>query len=132
MIELLLPYGFDTLEYSWVKAIIGICTLVDYSMAKKRQQHHYATSLPGAMGSLTNHLSGCDVCSTSDAVLNFVCVLLHFWCHLGEIAPWKHFLEVLCPFSLQLPHFSSDDFLMSAFAFCGLSLFSSEVFLMSQ
>jgi hypothetical protein len=37
MIELLLPYGFDTLEYSWVKATIGICTLVDYSMAKKHQ-----------------------------------------------------------------------------------------------
>jgi hypothetical protein len=40
MIELLLPYGFDTLEYSWVKATIDICTLVDYSVAKKRQQHH--------------------------------------------------------------------------------------------
>jgi hypothetical protein len=38
MIELLLPYGFDTLEYSWVKATIGIYTLADYSMAKKHQQ----------------------------------------------------------------------------------------------
>jgi hypothetical protein len=38
MIELLLPYGFDTLEYSWVKATIGICTLADYSMTKKCQQ----------------------------------------------------------------------------------------------
>jgi hypothetical protein len=38
MIELLLSYGFDTLEYSWVKATIGICMLVDYSVAKKRQQ----------------------------------------------------------------------------------------------
>jgi hypothetical protein len=38
MIELLLPYGFDTLEYSWVKATISICTLADYSVAKKRQQ----------------------------------------------------------------------------------------------
>jgi hypothetical protein len=38
MIELLLPYGFDTLEYSWVKATIGICTLVDYSVAMKCQQ----------------------------------------------------------------------------------------------
>jgi hypothetical protein len=38
MIELLLPYGFDTLEYSWVKATIGICTHADYSMAKKHQQ----------------------------------------------------------------------------------------------
>jgi hypothetical protein len=39
MIALLLPYGFDTLKYSWVKATIGICTLADYSMAKKHQQH---------------------------------------------------------------------------------------------
>jgi hypothetical protein len=38
MIELLLPCGFDTLEYSWVKATIGICNLEDYSMAKKCQQ----------------------------------------------------------------------------------------------
>jgi hypothetical protein len=30
MIELLLPYGFDTLEYSWVKATIGIYTIADY------------------------------------------------------------------------------------------------------
>jgi hypothetical protein len=37
MIELLLPCGFDTLEYSWVKATIGIYTLVDYSVAKKCQ-----------------------------------------------------------------------------------------------
>jgi hypothetical protein len=38
MIELLLPCGFDTLEYSWVKGTIGICTLADYSVAKKHQQ----------------------------------------------------------------------------------------------
>jgi ribosomal protein S6 len=38
MIELQLPCGFDTLEYSWVKATIGIYMLVYYSMAKKRQQ----------------------------------------------------------------------------------------------
>jgi hypothetical protein len=38
MIELLLPFGFDTMEYSWLKATIGICMLVDYSMAKKCQQ----------------------------------------------------------------------------------------------
>jgi hypothetical protein len=31
MRELLLPYGFDTLQYSWVKATIDICTLGDYS-----------------------------------------------------------------------------------------------------
>jgi hypothetical protein len=37
MIELLLPCGFDTLEYSWVKATIDICMLADYSVAKKRQ-----------------------------------------------------------------------------------------------
>jgi hypothetical protein len=38
MIELLLPSGFDTLEYSGIKATIGICTLADNSMAKKHQQ----------------------------------------------------------------------------------------------
>jgi hypothetical protein len=38
MIELPLPYGFDTLEYSWVKATIGICMLTYYSVAKKCQQ----------------------------------------------------------------------------------------------
>jgi hypothetical protein len=41
MIELLLPCGFDTLEYSWVNATISICTLADYSVAKKRQQAFY-------------------------------------------------------------------------------------------
>jgi hypothetical protein len=45
MIELLLPCGFDTLEYSWVKAIISICMLVNYSVAKKCQQAFFA-SLP--------------------------------------------------------------------------------------
>jgi hypothetical protein len=38
MIELLLPYGFDTLEYSWVNATIGLCMLADYSVATKCQQ----------------------------------------------------------------------------------------------
>jgi hypothetical protein len=38
MIELLLLCGFDTLEYSWVKATIVICTLANYSVAKKCQQ----------------------------------------------------------------------------------------------
>jgi hypothetical protein len=42
MIELMLSYGFDTLKYSWVKVTIDICTLADYSVAKKRQQHDYA------------------------------------------------------------------------------------------
>jgi hypothetical protein len=37
IIDLLLPYGVDILEYSWVKATIGICMLADYSMAKKRK-----------------------------------------------------------------------------------------------
>jgi hypothetical protein len=37
MIELLIPCGFDTLEDSWVKGTIGICMLVDYSVAKKCQ-----------------------------------------------------------------------------------------------
>jgi hypothetical protein len=39
MIGLLLHCGFDTLEYSWVKATIGIYMLADYSVANKRQQH---------------------------------------------------------------------------------------------
>jgi hypothetical protein len=34
MTELLLPCGFNTLEYSWVKTTIGMCTLTDYSVAK--------------------------------------------------------------------------------------------------
>jgi hypothetical protein len=37
MIELLLPYGFDTYEYSWVKETIGICTLAYYSVSRKCQ-----------------------------------------------------------------------------------------------
>jgi hypothetical protein len=37
MIDLLLPCGFDTLEYFWVKATIDICTLADYFVAKKCQ-----------------------------------------------------------------------------------------------
>jgi hypothetical protein len=36
-VELLLPCGFDTLEYSWVKATIGICMFADYSVARKCQ-----------------------------------------------------------------------------------------------
>jgi hypothetical protein len=42
MIELLLPYGFDTLEYSWLKTTIDICTLADYSGPKKCQQYGIA------------------------------------------------------------------------------------------
>jgi hypothetical protein len=37
MIELLLPCEFDTLQYSWVKATIDICTFADYFVAKKRE-----------------------------------------------------------------------------------------------
>jgi hypothetical protein len=43
MIELLHPCGFDTLEYSWVQATIGICMLTDYSVAKKHQQAFLAS-----------------------------------------------------------------------------------------
>jgi hypothetical protein len=45
MIELLLSYGFNTLEYSWVKATIGSCTLADYSVAKKHQQYSLRMTL---------------------------------------------------------------------------------------
>jgi hypothetical protein len=38
MIEILLPCGLNTLEYSWVKATIGIYVLADYSVANKCQQ----------------------------------------------------------------------------------------------
>jgi hypothetical protein len=48
MIELLLPYGFDTLEYSWVKVTIGICTLADYSGAKKCQHAALFTAGSGS------------------------------------------------------------------------------------
>jgi hypothetical protein len=37
MIELLLPCGFDTQEYSWVKGTIGICMPADSSVYKKHQ-----------------------------------------------------------------------------------------------
>jgi hypothetical protein len=37
MIEFLLPYRFDTYEYSWVKETIGICMLEYYSVARKCQ-----------------------------------------------------------------------------------------------
>jgi hypothetical protein len=50
MIELLLPFGFDTLQYSWVKATIGICMLVDYSMSMKCQHAPSAVlSLPSSL-----------------------------------------------------------------------------------
>jgi hypothetical protein len=37
MIELLFFFGFDILEYSWINVTIGICTLTDYSVAKKHR-----------------------------------------------------------------------------------------------
>jgi hypothetical protein len=53
MIELLLPCGFDTLEYSWVKATIGIYMLADYSVAKKRQR---LGGRPAGQGLVSYHL----------------------------------------------------------------------------
>jgi hypothetical protein len=53
MIELLLPYGFNTLEYSWVKATIDICMLADYSMAKKCQQAFLAPLLRKLVNSIS-------------------------------------------------------------------------------
>jgi hypothetical protein len=38
IVVFLLPFGFDTLEYSWVKTTIGICTLTNYSVAKECKQ----------------------------------------------------------------------------------------------
>jgi hypothetical protein len=55
MIELLLSCGFDTL-YSWVKATIGIYTLVDYFVAKKRQQPASPTLGRLGPGFLPRHL----------------------------------------------------------------------------
>jgi hypothetical protein len=45
MLGLWLPYGFDSLEYSWLKVTIGICTLADYFVGKKRQQPFNTISL---------------------------------------------------------------------------------------
>jgi hypothetical protein len=50
MIELLLPCGFDTLEYCWVQATIGICTLANFSVAKKCQQACGRLGLPVLVG----------------------------------------------------------------------------------
>jgi hypothetical protein len=84
MIELLLPYGFDTLEYSWVKATVGICTLADYSLAKKHQQafwHHCRGSqlilsiCTVNMIQLVNTISLCRIifCSILFVVLTKMC-----------------------------------------------------------
>jgi hypothetical protein len=36
--NILLPYGFNTLEYSWVKTTIAIYMLEEYSVANECQQ----------------------------------------------------------------------------------------------
>jgi hypothetical protein len=83
MIELLLLCGFDTLEYSWVKAIIGICTLADYSVAKKHQafwRHCWGSQLILSicrvnMIQLVNTISLCRIifCSLLVVVLTKMC-----------------------------------------------------------
>jgi hypothetical protein len=50
MIELLLPCGFDTMEYSWVKVRIGISMVVDYSVAMKHQHYCNSWSSRGSQG----------------------------------------------------------------------------------
>jgi hypothetical protein len=81
MIELLLPYGFDTLEYSWVKATIGIHTLVDYSVAKKLQQYVALVTpvreLKSIINDLLDYCSHCKCLSGSGKrlphILSWVC-----------------------------------------------------------
>jgi hypothetical protein len=84
MIELLLQCGFDTLEYSWVKATIGICMLADYSVAKKCQQafwcHCQGSQLILSICSvnriqLVNTISLCRIifCSVLFVVLTDMC-----------------------------------------------------------
>jgi hypothetical protein len=53
MIELLLPSRFDTLDYSWVKATIGICMVADYSVAKKCQ-HPLSVMPPNPVSELAS------------------------------------------------------------------------------
>jgi hypothetical protein len=84
MIELLLSCGFDTLEYSWVKAKIGICTLADYSVAKKCQQAFWSHCRGGQlilsiyrvnMIQLVNTITLCRIvfCSVLFVVLTEMC-----------------------------------------------------------
>jgi hypothetical protein len=84
MIHLLLPYGFDTLEYSWVKSTIGIYTLVDYSVTKKCKQAFWRHCWGGElilsiyrvnMIQLANPISLCRIifCSILFAVLIEMC-----------------------------------------------------------
>jgi hypothetical protein len=46
IVELLPPCGFDTLEYSYVKATIDICMLIDYSMTNEMSVS-FLPPLPG-------------------------------------------------------------------------------------
>jgi hypothetical protein len=84
MIELLLPYGFDTLEYSWVNATIGIYMLANYSVAKKRQQAFWRRCRGSQlilsicrvnMIQLVNTISLCSIifCSVLFVVLTEMC-----------------------------------------------------------
>jgi hypothetical protein len=79
MIELLLPYGFDTVKYSWVKTTIGICTLAGYSVAKKHQQYY---------GLEIHHL-------TPSGVLHITAFVTLCEAYLGidlNLDLWKYFL----------------------------------------
>jgi hypothetical protein len=84
MIELLLPYGFDTPEYSWVNATIGICMLANYSVAKKHQQAFWRRCRGSQlilsicrvnMIQLVNTISLCSIifCSVLFVVLTEMC-----------------------------------------------------------
>jgi hypothetical protein len=94
MIELLLPCGFDTLEYSSVKATIDICMLADYSVAKKRQQFpHFSELMDFSRNCLPesqamrnfNHLDFCNDISGKIARIRFIDIqnpslrFLHRW-----------------------------------------------------
>jgi hypothetical protein len=59
-----------------------------------------------------DYLSECDICSTSDVVLNFLSVCgCTSECHLCAIAPClEAFLGALCPFFLGLPLFHQMSF----------------------
>jgi hypothetical protein len=106
MIELLLPCGFITHEYSWVKAIIGICMLVDYSMAKKCQQAFWRSCWGSQLIlsicrvnriqlvntiSLCRYLLLCSVCGLNRDVLDLIIqqstTPSDYWSTFGEPVP---------------------------------------------
>jgi hypothetical protein len=67
--------GFDTLEYSWVKATIGICTLADYSVAKKCQHLSFPKvtySLCDRGVRLKNHFLFLVMCHEQSESMNHV------------------------------------------------------------